>query len=78
MRDTTDDDPMHLSTILDPGETFYGAHGIRITNPSEHTFEMYVQLVDEIDFKGYRTFSQGEGFRVYHLLNEGDLPPDVK
>lgn len=76
MRDTTAEDPLHLATILDPGETFRGAHGIHITNPSDHTFEMHVQLIDEVEFKGYRTFSPGEGFRVYHLLNEGEL--DVK
>lgn len=67
MRDTTADDPLHLSTILSPGETFIGANNIRITNPSDHTFEMHVQLIDEIEFKAYRTFSPGEGFRVYHV-----------
>lgn len=73
MRDTTPDDPMHFATILDPGETFYGANGIRITNPSDHTFEMHVQLIDEINFKAYRTFSPGEGFLIYHVPEEGEL-----
>lgn len=69
VRDTTPDDPMHLSTILDPGEVFHGAHGIRIENNS-NTFELYVQLVDEINFKSYRTWDEGKGFRIITLLEE--------
>ena len=66
MRLTTSTDPLHPALILSPGEVFLGEQGLHLKNDS-NTFEMYVQLVDEVDQNVYRTWDEGRGFLVYSI-----------
>lgn len=70
MQDTTSEDQdLHWSVVLEPGEIYHAAHGLRIENDSNY-FKMYVQIVDELTFKTYRTFDEGKGFRIYSILEK--------
>jgi hypothetical protein len=68
MQDTTIDDPLHLATVLSPGE-IYRTPYFRIHNTS-NTFDMHVQLVDEVNFTSYRTFTPGQGFHAFNILDD--------
>jgi hypothetical protein len=70
MRDTTEEDEaLHWATVLSPGEVFRSPY-IHLKNDS-NTFDMYVQCVDELQHKIYRSFTYGEGWRIYRIP-EGD------